>query len=274
MHTPRRFLATCCYTLSTLAAVGQTSGKGLLSAQCLETHVQVGQEFSDYFSRTIALQVPGFDAYVRRVSGSGDYKVLAVSPQEVTLDGRFLYDGSPAYTSGNVIKDRGRTVCWNKDCAPATDASGLTFNPVLWGAPAAMLHAGQTWRVNIPVPWELGPPGTQVVTVVSLDPPNNQVTLERQGEGDGAFADDIRTLTLTKGAGHSKASVAGGHAKWSGLTSFQRGIVFSDALLTERPVTVTIEDGSRYEGVEREYILLNAVPSSHPRKATTDSAQD
>ena len=190
------------------------------------------------------------------------------------MDGRFLYDGSPVHNSRNVVKDGGRMICWDKDCAPATDASGLSFNPVLWGTPAATLHTGQTWKVNISVPWELGPPGTQVVTVVSLDPPHDQITLKRQGEGNGAFADDITTLTLTKGAASSKVGVTGGHTKWSGLTIFQRGIVLSDALLAERPVTVTTEDGSRYEGVEREYILLNAVPSNYPRAATADSARD
>ena len=57
MHATRHFLAVCCSILGTLTAVSQTSGKSLLTAQCLGTHMQVGQEFSNLFSRTISVQV-------------------------------------------------------------------------------------------------------------------------------------------------------------------------------------------------------------------------
>ena len=54
--------------------------------------------------------------------------------------------------------------------------------------------------------------------------------------------------------------MAGGHARWSGLARFRRGVVQSDVLLVERSVTVSTDDET-LKGYEREYITLNAVPS-------------
>lgn len=127
---PPFFAALC--ILATLSVICQASDKGIPAAQVFQTHMQVSQEFGNLFSRTISFQVSGFDPYVRRVSGSGVYKVVAVSPEQVTLDGQFLYDGNPMNHSKNVIKKGGRVVCWQDDCAPATDASGLSINPLLW----------------------------------------------------------------------------------------------------------------------------------------------
>jgi hypothetical protein len=54
--------------------------------------------------------------------------------------------------------------------------------------------------------------------------------------------------------------VATGKAKWSGYTTFRRGVILSDVLLVERTVTVTSKEMGQSSGTERQYILLNAMP--------------
>ncbi len=228
----------------------------------LQTNVRASDRFDTVFSRTIAFQVEGFDPYVRRVSGTGAYRVLGVTSDEIVTASSFLYDGSPLSEGETAIKDGGRTVCWKGACSASTDASGLSFNPLLWGSPKGTLRVGQTWQVDITVPWELGPAGKQVVRVVSMDAANDSVTLERSGKGYGDTANEIRKLTLIKDSKPYPAELSVGKATWKGLTTFRRGIVVSDELLLERPVTVSITANGTAAGSERQYILLSSAPSS------------
>jgi len=48
---------------------------------------------------------------------------------------------------------------------------------------------------------------------------------------------------------------------WTGYTTFREGVVVSDELLVQRPVTFVSNELSRMAGSEREYILLNAMPA-------------
>src|SRR5271167_740339 len=48
-------------------------------------------------------------------------------------------------------------------------------------------------------------------------------------------------------------------AKWSGYTTFRGGVILSDVLLVERPVTTTSKELGSSSGIERQYILLNFV---------------
>ncbi len=242
------------------AATSYASDKGVESQRCLETKVQASEEIGNVFSRTISFQITGYDTFVRRVSGTGLYKVLSASPDQIVLNGTFLYDGNPPSTGENIIKDGGRTICWKGDCSPATDASGVSINPLFWGTPRGKLHVGQSWQVDIAVPWELGPPGKQLVRVVSVDPLDDGVTLERQGEGQGEALNEIRKLTLAKGKQSYTVDVVPGASKWSGYTTFQHGVVISDVLIVEKPVTVTSKEMGESKGVERQYILLNQAP--------------
>ncbi len=98
------------------------------------------------------------------------------------------------------------------------------------------------------------------MTVISLDPTHDTVTLKREGKGDGPFADDVKTLTLIREKKSYAATVSGGHSKWSGITTFRRGIIQSEALIVERPVTVVTQKAGQSPGIERQYILLNAIP--------------
>ena len=170
----------------------------------------------------------------------------------------FLYDGSPVSSADTIVKDGGRTVCWKGDCSPSTDASGLSINPLLWGMPKGLLHVGQSWDVVISVPWELGPGGKQRVKVVALDPANDTVTLERSGSGEGDSANEIKKLNLTQDKKTYTVQVSAGKAKWSGVTTFRRGVIISDSLLMVRPVNVSSPERGQSTGIERQYILLNA----------------
>jgi hypothetical protein len=245
---------------SALAATSLASDKSIDASACLETKMQVSQEIGNVFSRTISFQIDGFDFYVRRVSGTGIYKVQEATSQQVVMGASFLYDGGTVSTGENIIKDGGRTLCWQGKCSPATDASGVSINPLFWGTPKGKLHVGQSWEVEITVPWELGPAGKQVVKVISLDPANDSITLEREGEGEGDSINEIKKLSLVKDKKTYMVDVSAGKAKWSGYTTFRRGVILSDVLMTERPVTVASAETGQNSGTERQYILLNAAP--------------
>jgi hypothetical protein len=243
-----------------LAGASQASDKSIDASKCLKTEMQVSQEIGNVFSRTISFQINGFDPFVRRVSGTGIYKVEQITPQQIVANASFLYDGNPVITGENIIKDDGRTICWNGKCSAATDASGVSINPLFWGAPKGKLHVGQVWEVEITTPWELGPAGKQVVKVVSIDPSNESITLEREGEGEGDALNEIKKLPLVKDKKTYNVDVSAGKAKWGGYTTFRHGVILSDVLLMERPITITSPEIGQRSGTERQYILLNAVP--------------
>lgn len=142
----------------------------------------------------------------------------------------------------------------------ATDASGLLYNAGVWGSPPSSLRKGTSWDVVIAEPWELGPAGKETVTVLALDPAEHTVTLRREGSGDGFFDNDAKQVHLTKDGKNYTADVSPGRAQWRGYTTFREGIVISDELLVERPVTLTSKELGSMAGTERQYILLNAMP--------------
>jgi hypothetical protein len=258
MNTIRGTILVLCFALTFNAAASE---KGVDADRCLTTRVQVSQEIGDVFSRTISFQIDGYDEFVQRVSGTGIYKTIDATPEQIVFDSSFRYDGRPASTGKTTVKDGGRTVCWKEKCSPWTDASGVSFNPLFWGSPKGVLRAGQSWTVDIPVPWELGPAGRQTVRVVSVDPLNESITLEREGQADGAAENEIKKIPLLKDKKTYFVDVAPGKSSWSGYTTFRRGLIMSDVLLVQRPVKVSSKEIGEATGVERQYILLNAMPS-------------
>lgn len=219
-----------------------------------------GARYDNVFSRAIALQADGFDDSVRRVSGSASYRVRRGAGSTGRLQIDYRYDGLQQGSGHTGFRDGGAVACYEGKCHPNTDASGLAYNPLLWGPPPARLHVGQHWVVNIGVPWELGPPGRQVVTVVALDPADHSVTLKREGEGDGSYQGDKPTVRMLRQGKTQELKLHPGHSHWYGYTIFRRGIVVSDELMVERPVTLESASGRRIRGREREYILLDAMP--------------
>jgi hypothetical protein len=233
----------------------------LAASEYLEPKVQVGQKFANAFSRAIAFRAAGMDDLVRRVSGTAVYTATEASKEKLVFDTHALYDGRPESIGTTEIKDRGRTSCWQGTCATATDASGLLYNALIWGEPSGKLRKGMSWDVTIAQPWELGPAGKETVTVVAIDPKEHAVTLKREGSGEGFFDHDAKQVQLTKGGQAYPADVSPGQAHWIGYTTFREGIVLSDELLVERPVTLTTKELGVLPGTEREYILLNAMPA-------------
>jgi hypothetical protein len=222
--------------------------------------LQPGQVLANIFSRTIAFKAEGLEIAVRRTSGTGIYTVTESSPDKLLFNGVFLYDGRPESRAKTEIREHGRTVCYDDKCSPSTDASGLLYNARIWGDPPPSIRKGTTWEITISDPWELGPPGKQTMTVISVDPINHSMTLKRDGSGEGFFADDKKQIPVTKDGKNYTADVTPGPARWSGYTTFRDGIVISDELLVERPVTLSSAELGKVQGGQREYILLNAMP--------------
>lgn len=224
------------------------------------THAfRTGVSLGNMFPRTIAIQAPGFDDVVRRVSGTAVYRVTDAAATRPRL--RIDYDGRPAGSGAVDLPDGGAINCFNGQCAPNTDASGLAYNPRLWGRPPATLRVGQHWTVDIARPWELGPAGRQTVTVLVPDPASRTVTLQREGTGDGAWLGDAPTLTLTRaGRSYQLPRQAGRAHGYGCAATFRDGIVLSDELTSTRPVTLASPQLGRIAAIERQYILFDAMP--------------
>jgi hypothetical protein len=117
------------------------AGASTLAGATQPTHLapvfHAGERFDNVFSRTIAYHAAGFDENVRRVSGSASYTVLDGSATQPRLRIDYRYDGLQQGSGTVEFRDGGAISCFNGKCAPNTDASGLAWNPRLWGTPLA-----------------------------------------------------------------------------------------------------------------------------------------
>ncbi|HEY6328038.1 MAG TPA: hypothetical protein VI756_01785, partial [Blastocatellia bacterium] len=97
------------------------------------------------------------------------------------------------------------------------------------------------------------------------------VTLQREGTGTGFFDGDAKQIPVTKDGKSYNAGVEPGPSHWTGYTVFKEGVVVSDELLVERPVTLHCGELGDKTGSERQYILLNAMPvdATGPQEAAT-----
>lgn len=229
----------------------------------LTPKLQVGEVLGNVFSRTVSYTPEGADEYVWRASGTGIYTVADNSPADLVLDGVFRYDGRPQSTGKTEIKDGGKTLCYKSKCNSNNDASGPLYNPFLWGEAKGPLREGTTWEVSIGEPWELGPSAKQTITVTSIDAKNHAVTLKREGNGEGFFADEAKQIQIKKDGKVYLVDVVPGKAHWVGSTTFRQGIVINDELLTERQLTLNSKELGSIPASQREYILLNAMPAAH-----------
>jgi hypothetical protein len=224
--------------------------------------LSVGEHISNVFSIAASVKAEGFDERVGRNSGSADYTLTQIGADgTLTFDLDDRYDGAAANHAVDIIRDGGATSCYNGGkCAVYTDASGALYNRLLWGDPPAELKPGMTWTVTIPQPWELGPAGRQVVTVLRLDDTDGTVTLKREGRAVGLFAKEPAQVTLTKGGKPITLDVTPGQAHWSGYTTFRHGIVVSDELLVVRTDDLRSKETGPVTATRRRYMLLNAAP--------------
>lgn len=256
-HDPIRIAALS--TVLAALAVG-TSARADTPDTYFKLQLQTGQVLATLFSKAVEIEGTGFDDYASRYSGSAAYKVLDTNPDSPVYDEIYPALGKLQGEGTVNVRDGGDSHCVDGKCAVDRETSGLSFIPLLWGKPPADIKAGQTWKLAVTDPWEIGPPGSETVRVVSLDPANGTVTLERHGDGSGMSEDDQRKVNITVNGSKVEATVQPGPSHWSGRTVIRQGIIQSDEILIQRTVTLVTKTGS-YQGVERVYTLLNAMPT-------------
>jgi hypothetical protein len=227
----------------------------------LVPHPAIGARFSTVFSIASSVKADGFDELVGRNSGSADDTLSKVgADQSQTFDAVLRYDGTELQHAENIMRDSGAMSCWNGDCQPYTDASGFLYNRLMWGPPRAGLKPGMTWAVTMAGPWELGPAGTETVTVLYVDETDGSVTLRREGTATGAFAREPTTVTLQRNGQKTTFEVTPGSAHWLGVATFRHGAVVSDELMVTRHDILRSNETGRIAATRRRYILLNAAP--------------
>ncbi len=160
-------------------------------------------------------------------------------------------------------RDHGTTLCYGKECSFNTNASGPFYNPTFWGSPkGGDLKPGQTWTLTLNRPWELGPPGNQTVTVVSVDKKNGITLLKREGSGAGPYEGAHDTMTVKKDGKPYKVTIKYGTAHWSGQVVIRQGVIVSDELLCDTPVELSSPEIGTIQAKERQYmsVLLHPTP--------------
>lgn len=221
--------------------------------------LQLGERIGNIFSRTISCQSDSFPEQVFRISGTGIYTVTDTCAASPAFDGVFRYDGRPESHSKVKVSGGGKNVSYDGQASINTDGSGVMYNSLIWGIPPAKIRVGDTWLVSIPQAWELGGAGVQTITVMEIDAVNNTIRLKREGSGEGYFDNDARQMEIVKDGKKVRMDIQPGTAHWVGYTSFKNGLVVSDELMVTRPLTLTSGE-VRYEAMQRQYILLNAMP--------------
>ena len=247
------------------------SAKAPTGDDYLTPKFRVGQTYSNVFSILNSRKAEGYDEYAGRNGGSADYAVLSVNPAASRFRSSWRYDGRSSGPSQDFeLRDAGRTYCdvtdGKNECQPNLEASGLTYNPALWGVPPKQLTAGMSWKVDIRDAWELGGKnGVETVTVVRVDPLTCTATLMREGTGEGLYSEgptsvEPTTVKLSHNGQTESFDITPGVSHWKGYTTFVKGIVVSDELLVTRDDVLRGEDGTTVRVAGRRIMLLNASP--------------
>ena len=254
--------AVLCFALSGIVIAKDRADNVYLTPQ-----LSAGQTYSNVFSILRWIKVPGFGEDAGRNGGSADYAVLSSEPSAWRFNSTWRYDGQQGGQDQEALRDNGRTYCSIKPgaidkCTPYLEASGLLYNPAIWGVPPAHIVDGTTWKVDLKQAWELGgKDGTETVTVIHADSRNDSVTLMREGDATGFYAEsDAPTIQLSHDGKTEAFEVIPGASHWKGYTTFVKGIVFSDELLVTRKDVVRAKDGKTFDATERRIMLLNAAP--------------
>jgi hypothetical protein len=258
MKSTRRF---CVFSIGfLLTGLAWSAAKSLTGDDYLTPHLKVSQSYSNVFAIAHAVKAQGFDEYVRRNGGSGDYSVTTASNNAWQFRGTYHYDGQAPVPIGE-LRDGGRTACNDGKCVPYDDGTGLLYNPTLWGTPPKHLEAGVSWTMHLEKPWELGGPnGTQTVTVIHVDPATGTATLKREGTSEGFFADEPAQLKMVRSGQTVVLNLVPGETHWRGHATFTKGVVISDELVVTRKDILRSDDGQEFKAVERRIMLLNAAP--------------
>jgi hypothetical protein len=251
------------FCLLVIGAVG--AGAGLAGTMpddgYLTPELKTGETYADVFSLLHSARADGYDEYVHRNGGSADYAVTSVDHAGWNFKGSSRLDGQPP-DAIDAYRDEGRTVCVGGTCYRATEASGLIYNPILWGVPPHRLVTGMTWTVHIDGAWQLGgPDSAQTVTVVHVDPSTDTVTLMREGTSTGFFDSQSPQLSLTRQGQTSVVTIIPGRTHWKGYATFRKGVIISDELVATRQDMLRDQGGHESKASERWIMLLDAAPA-------------
>jgi hypothetical protein len=264
-HHPARILPSICLLLmGATCASGQTQrSRHDDRDNYLKPHVKAGEVLSDIAYRVISVQTPGYDEGVYQIPSTATYTFTedsapATTPWRVSVRVSGRYDGKMNFKDwAGEYRDAGRTQCFKGECSLDMDASSPFFNPTFWGEPKGPLKPGMHWMVNLQQPWELGPPGQQTVTVISVDPANGIVILKRDGSGVGPYAGNAEAAILKRdGKQLYQATIKYGDAHWVGQAVFQRGVVISDEVLCNMSVEVSSPEIGTLKAQARQYMSL------------------
>ncbi len=247
---------------ATFAVAG--THKPIDAAYYLKPAPRAGDIVSDITYRVIATHGPGMEDNVWQVPATGTYTILnSDSPGiikwtvSVRMDGKLtIQDAEGDY------RDDGKTMCFKGKCSFTTDASGPFFNPTFWGNPQGDLKPGMSWTVELTQPWELGPPGKQIVTVLSVDKLNGMVVLKREGQGVGSYEGKHDVALITRDGKQYRVGVKHGNAHWIGQAVFKHGVVVSDELLCNTDVELSSSEVGTIQAHERQYMSLLEHPGA------------
>jgi len=245
-------VATCC-----------ASSKKAAATILLESKPLPGQTLSFLTYRVISIYGPGIEDSVISIPATGTYTFEPSTSADsirwkadVRMDGkRVLRDLDGEY------RDKGTSLCYSGKCNFNSNASGPFYNPTFWGSPKGELKPGQTWNVTLAKPWELGPAGSQTVTVLSVDKVNGIVVLKREGEEVGSYEGSRDTATVKKDGKAYTVKATFGKAHWIGQAVIQRGVIVSDELLCTTAVVLSSPDFGTLQAQERQYMSVLEHPA-------------
>lgn len=232
------------------------------SSDYLVPHVKAGDVLPTVFSRTISVRGAGFEEIVQRVGGTATDTITDATPDRITENETARYDGRPDSSAEAQWRDHMRTNCYGGTCAPYNQTSASLFPTLLWGEAPTDISVGTAWKVAVTAPWEIGPAGEENVRVARIDAANHIVTLERRGQGNGAWDgyDIKRTVAITANGKPLAVHVIPGDAHWEGLTVVREGVILSDEIMVHQDVTLRADSGESFAATRRSYTLLNAAP--------------
>jgi hypothetical protein len=234
------------------------------AAYYLKPHLEAGQVLSDITYRVIATHGPGMEDSVWQAPATGTYTIVSSdSPDVISWNVSVRMDGKMVIqNAAGDYRDDGKTMCFKGKCSFTTDASGPFFNPTFWGSPKGDLKPGMSWTVELTQPWELGPPGKQTVTVLSVDKFNGMLVLKREGQGVGSYEGKHDVALIKRDGKQYRVAVKHGNAHWVGQAIFQHGVVVSDELLCNTDVELSSPEVGTIQAHERQYMSLLQHPGA------------
>jgi hypothetical protein len=248
MQSHRRFLAAVA-AAAALLTLPPRAASATTTSPYFQVTLRPGDAIENVFERTF------YRTTAKRVSGYATYVITAVHGNRYNFTSSWAYygraSGANHQSSAEIAPDG---LYYGQKRVLATDSSGAFFNMWLWGTPPASLTAGTTWTYRIPQAWELGPAGAQTARVLSVDPINARIVLERTGSGFGAPLDE----TLPKIDG---VQPTWGKTTWKGITIVRRGLIESDEVAVHHEIILPKSAGKpQHTQAMIEQIELGQVP--------------